>query len=99
LLHRSIVKNASDKRTATFPGQRVLVFGEYDPLMFAKQIKILRELAPSIGSKYSFRFRPHPAKQILRENLPTGVSLSEVHTAGKVLAECDVALCSNMSSA
>ena len=99
LLHSSIVKGASVKRTAAFPGQKVLVFGEYDPLMCAKQLQILRELAPLVGDKCSFIFRPHPAKQILQESLPTGVSLSEIHTAGKALAECDVVLCSNMSSA
>lgn len=80
LLHRSIAETASEKRSAVFPGQRVLVFGEYDPLMCAKQLKILRELAPFIGDKYAFRFRPYPAKQILQENLPTGVPLSEVHS-------------------
>jgi len=99
LLHSSIVKGSSVKRTAAFPSQRVLVFGEYDPLMCAKQIQILRELASLVGDKYAFTFRPHPAKQILHESLPTGVSLSEVHAAGQALAECDVALCSNMSSA
>ena len=99
LMHSSIVKGASVKRTAAFPSQKVLVFGEYDPLMCAKQLQILRELAPLVGDKCSFIFRPHPAKQILQESLPTGVSLSEVHTSGKALAECDVVLCSNMSSA
>ena len=99
LLHSSLVQGASDKRTAAFPSQRVFVFGEYDPLMCAKQLQILRELAPLVGDKCSFIFRPHPAKQILQESLPTGVSLSGVHTAGKALAECDVALCGNMSSA
>ena len=99
LRHSSIIKASSDKRTDAFPSQRVLVFGEYDPLMCAKQLQILRELAPLVGDKCAFTFRLHPAKQILQECLPTGVSLSEVHTAGKALADCAVVLCSNVSSA
>jgi surface carbohydrate biosynthesis protein (TIGR04326 family) len=99
LSESSTVQGASKKRTAAFPCQRVLVFGEYDPLMFAKQLQVLEELIPLTGGKCSFIFRPHPAKPLLQETLPNGVSLSEEHTAGKALAECDVALCSNISSA
>ena len=99
LFQSSTAQGTSDKRAADFPCQRVLVFGEYDPLMFAKQLQVLEELIPLTGGKCSFIFRPHPAKPLLQESLPNGVSLSEVHTAGKALAECDVALCSNISSA
>jgi surface carbohydrate biosynthesis protein (TIGR04326 family) len=86
-------------RTHAFTDQKVLIFGEYDALICAKQLQFLKELVPLIGDKYAFTFRPHPAKPFLRENLPAGVSLSEAHTARAALAECDAVLCSNVSSA
>jgi surface carbohydrate biosynthesis protein (TIGR04326 family) len=78
---------------------RVLVFGEYDALMCAKQLQLLEELAPLARDSYTFTFRPHPASGVLQWSLPKGVSLSEALTAGKDLATCDVVLCSNVSSA
>ena len=89
----------SDSRTHTFTGQRVLIFGEYNALMIAKQLQILEELAPFAGDKYTFTFRPHPGKPFLKKSLPSGVSLSEAHPTREALAECDVTLCSNVSSA
>jgi surface carbohydrate biosynthesis protein (TIGR04326 family) len=89
---------ASSSRTDAFTGQRVLIFGEYDTLMCAKQLQILEELAPLAGDKCAFTFRPHPANSFSKESLPSGVLLSEAHTSREALAECDVALCSNVSS-
>jgi surface carbohydrate biosynthesis protein (TIGR04326 family) len=66
--------------------------------MCAKQLQILEELAPLAGDKCAFTFRPHPANSFLKESLPSGVLLSEAHTSREALAECDVALCSNVSS-
>ncbi len=88
-----------NKRTLACTKQRVLVFGEYDALMCAKQLQLLEELVPLARDNYTFTFRPHPSSTILKENLPSEVSLSEALTAGKDLAECEVAFCSNVSSA
>jgi len=67
--------------------------------MCAKQLQILEELVPLARGNYTFTFRPHPVSPILQGSLPAGVSLSEAHTVGEDLAKCDVALCSNVSSA
>ncbi len=99
LSHNSTTADASGNRTAASTSQRVLVFGEYDPLVCAKQLQILEELVLLAGDKCAFTFRPHPAIPILKESLPTGVSLSEAHTGEEALAACDLALCSNVSSA
>jgi len=96
---RTVSTVASHVQTVECSGPRVLVFGEYDASMCAKQLRILSELAPLVGDKCAFTFRPHPAKQILHGSLPTGVSLSEAHTAEEALAECDLAFCCNISSA
>ncbi len=90
---------ATKNQTHADTNQRVLVFGEYDVLMCARQLQILEELVPLIGDKCAFTFRPHPANPILQESLPVGVILSETHTAREDLFECDVVLCGNVSSA
>jgi surface carbohydrate biosynthesis protein (TIGR04326 family) len=90
---------ASHIQADEFSNLRVLVFGEYDALMCAKQLQLLEEIAPLARDSYSFTFRPHPASGILQWRLPEEVSLSEALTAGEDLAECDVVLCSNVSSA
>ncbi len=95
----STTPTTSNMRTDAFTKQRVLVFGEYDALMCAKQLQLLEELVPLARDNYTFTFRPHPSSPILKGNLPNGVSLSEALTAGKDLAECEVVLCSNVSSA
>jgi len=95
----STTATASNNRTDAFTNQRVLVLGEYDALMCAKQLQILEELVPLARGNYTFTFRPHPVSPILQGSLPAGVSLSEAHTVGEDLAKCDVALCSNVSSA
>ena len=97
--HIPMVAVVSDSRTQAFTGQRVLIFGEYNALMCAKQLQILEKMASFAGNKYTFTFRPHPAKPFLKENLPNGVSLSKAHTSRAALAECDVTLCGNVSSA
>ena len=90
---------ASHMQADEFSNLRVLVFGEYDALMCARQLQLLEEIAPLARDSYSFTFRPHPASGILQWSLPEEVSLSEALTAGEDLAECDVVLCSNVSSA
>ena len=99
LSRTSITAHTSSNGSGVLISQRVLVFGEYDDLVCAKQLRILEELVPLVGNKCVFIFRPHPAKSFLQERLPTGVSLSEAHAPGEALAECDVVLCSNVSSA
>lgn len=89
----------SNNPTDVLPNQRVLIFGEYDASMYAKQLQILEELAPLVREKWTFTFRPHPAIPRLQWSLPAGVSLSERLRAIDDLAECDVAFCSNFSSA
>ncbi len=86
-------------RTIGFASHRVLVLGEYDVLMCAKQLQILEELVLLTEEKWVFSFRPHPANPILRDSLPFGVSLSEAQTVEEDLAKCHVVLCSNVSSA
>jgi len=95
----STTPTTSNMRTDAFTKQRVLVFGEYDALMCAKQLQLLEELVPLARDNYAFTFRPHPSSAILQGNLPNGVSLSEAPTAGEDLAKCEVVLCSNVSSA
>jgi surface carbohydrate biosynthesis protein (TIGR04326 family) len=99
LSHASASADVTSNQSATLASKRVLAFGEYDALMCAKQLQILEELVPLAGDKYAFTFRPHPAKPFLQESLPTGVSLSEAVTAGEDIVGCNVALCSNVSSA
>jgi surface carbohydrate biosynthesis protein (TIGR04326 family) len=86
-------------RTTGFASHRVLVLGEYDVLMCAKQLQILEELVLLTEEKWVFSFRPHPANPIVRVSLPFGVSLSEADTVGEDLAKCHVVLCGNVSSA
>jgi surface carbohydrate biosynthesis protein (TIGR04326 family) len=95
----STTATTSKNRTDAVPNQRILVLGEYDALMSAKQLQILEELVPLARDNYAFTFRPHPASPIMQGALPTKVSLSEAHTVGDDLAKCDVVLCSNVSSA
>jgi surface carbohydrate biosynthesis protein (TIGR04326 family) len=99
LSRASTTAATSSNRNRSFAHQRVLVFGEYDALMCAKQLEILEKLVPMVGDKYTFTFRPHPSKPMVQGSLPVGVSLSEAHTADEELAECDVVLCSNVSTA
>jgi len=86
-------------QTIGFASRRLLVLGEYDVLMCAKLLEILKELVLSTEEKWVFSFRPHPANPISQDGLPFGVSLSEAHTVGEDLAKCNVVLCSNVSSA
>jgi surface carbohydrate biosynthesis protein (TIGR04326 family) len=95
LSRASTATTASYKRAAV----RVLVFGEYDAQMCAKQLQLLEELASMVSDNYTFTFRPHPVSGIRQWNLPVGVSLSRALSVGKDLAECDVVICSNVSSA
>ena len=90
---------ATNKRTGTFAKQRILILGEYESMMCAKQLQLLEELAPLTKHSWEFMFRPHPSNPILQGSLPVGVSLSKRLRVGDDLAECDVALCSNLSSA
>ena len=90
---------ASHMQDYEFSNLRVLVLGEYDALMCAKQLQLLEEIAPLTIDSFSFTFRPHPASGILQWSLPEMVTLSEALTAGEDLAECDVVLCGNVSSA
>jgi surface carbohydrate biosynthesis protein (TIGR04326 family) len=90
---------APNKRTGTFNKQRILVLGEYGSLMCARQLQLLEELVPLTKDSCEFMFRPHPSNPILQRSLPVGVSLSERLRVGDDLAECDVAFCSNLSSA
>jgi surface carbohydrate biosynthesis protein (TIGR04326 family) len=89
---------ASSNRSKKFARKRVLVFGEYDAFMCALQLQILQELVPLAKNSYAFRFRPHPADPILQRSLPAGVSLSRALSVREDLAECDVALCSDVSA-
>jgi len=95
LSRASTATTASYKRAEV----RVLVFGEYDALMCAIQLQLLEELASMVSDNYTFTFRPHPVSGIRQWNLPLGVSLSRALSVGKDLAECDVVICSNVSSA
>jgi len=90
---------APNKRTDTFAKQRILILGEYGSLMCARQLQLLEELVPLTKNSWEFMFRPHPSNPILQGSLPVGVSLSERLRVGDDLAECDVAFCSNLSSA
>ena len=99
LSRNSTTTDSSENRTDAFTGRRLLVLGEYDFLMCAKQLQILEELVLLAEEKWVFSFRPHPANPISQDDLPVGVSLSEAHTVGEDLAKCHVVLCCNVSSA
>ena len=89
---------ASSNRNKKFARKRILVFGEYDAFMCARQLQILEELVPLAKDSYAFRFRPHPADLILQRSIPAGVSLSKALSVREDLAECDVALCGDVSA-
>jgi surface carbohydrate biosynthesis protein (TIGR04326 family) len=95
----SVAAADSNNRAHAFTSQRVLVLGEYDELLCAKQLEFLTELLTLLRGRYAFTFRPSPASQILERTLPDGVSPSEGLSLGADLARCDVVLCGNVSSA
>ncbi|MDE0973882.1 MAG: hypothetical protein OSA11_02175 [Candidatus Nanopelagicales bacterium] len=99
LSRNSTTADSSRNRTDAFTSRRLLVLGEYDVLMCAKQIQILEELVLSAEEKWDFSFRPHPANPIAPESLPFGVSLSQAFTMREDLAKCHVVFCSNVSTA
>ena len=99
LSHSSTTAGVPGNRTDRFASKRVLVFGEYDALTCARQIQLLEEIIALDRDSIAFTFRPHPASGILQRSLPKRVLRSEALTAGEDLAECDVVLCSNVSSA
>jgi len=94
----STTTEASNKRNHTATKRRLLICGEYDPLMCARQLQLLAEIVPLVRDNYALIFRAHPGNPIRQESLPTGVALSEAHTIGEELAKCHVVLCSNVSS-
>lgn len=89
---------ALKKRNDAPTKKLVLICGEYDSLMCARQLQLLEELIPLIKDNYAFTFRGHPGIPILQESLPPGVSLSKSRSLSEDLARCDVVLCSNVSS-
>ena len=95
----SVATADSNNRAHACTSQRVLVLGEYDELLCAKQLELLTELITLSRGRYAFTFRPSPASQILERTIPDGVSPSEGLSLGADLARCDVVLCSNVSSA
>ena len=98
LLGTSTTTAFSNRQADKFTNLRVLIFGAYDALTCAQQLQLLEELSP-LAQDCTFIFRPHPARGTLQRSLPKGVSLSKALTVGKDLAESDVVLCSNVSSA
>jgi surface carbohydrate biosynthesis protein (TIGR04326 family) len=94
----STTTEASNKRNQTATKRRLLICGEYDPLVCTRQLQLLKKIVPLIRDNYDLIFRSHPGNSIGQESLPTGVALSEAHTIGEELAKCHVVLCSNVSS-
>ena len=98
LSRSSTTAGAPGNQTDRFASKRVLVFGEYDALLCARQIQLLEEITALDNLSIAFTFRAHPGSGILQRSLPKRVSRSEALTAAEDLAECDVVLCSSVSS-
>jgi len=78
---------------------RVLVLGEYLDRNTRRQMKLLEKAAPSLPLGTLFIVKPHPACLILSSDYP-GLSMSvTMEPISKLLAECDVAYSSAVTSA
>jgi len=97
-LYDSPAKTAS----ASLPDKgaiRVLVLGEYLHTNTQRQMKLLEQAVPSLPNDMVFIVKPHPACPILSADYPGLIMSVTMEPISKLLAECDVAYSSAVTSA
>jgi surface carbohydrate biosynthesis protein (TIGR04326 family) len=99
-LHLGELKNLSDTPPVTpEEGIRVLVLGDYVPSNTQRQMNLLEKAASLLPAATEFTVKPHPACPILPRDYP-GLSMTvTMEPIAKLLADCDVAYSSAVTSA
>jgi surface carbohydrate biosynthesis protein (TIGR04326 family) len=95
------VRERKDKSTHTKPYDeiRLLVMGEYLPETTNLQMKLLEQALPLLPKLHSTIVKPHPNCPINPDDYPTLHLQVSVEPISKLLAECDVAYASAVTSA
>lgn len=78
---------------------KLLALGEYDTRLADSQVALLNELMEERGSSVDITFRPHPASSGSLKVLDDRIHRSFSKDINADLARCDVAFCSNVSTA